>query len=61
MMAIIAPYFLSDTAIASAAHSMSATDAMVKLNLTPLDDHQARVRKAFVYALSRATPCRRDA
>jgi hypothetical protein len=33
-MAIIASYFLNDNWFTSAAHSMIAIDAMVKLNLT---------------------------
>jgi hypothetical protein len=34
MMAIIASYFLNDNWFTSAAHSMIAIDALVKLNLT---------------------------
>lgn len=36
-MAIIASYFLNDNRFASAAHSMIALDALVKLELTQRD------------------------
>ncbi|MEK6409313.1 MAG: hypothetical protein AABN34_20495 [Acidobacteriota bacterium] len=38
MMAIIETYFLNDSRVASAAHSMIALDVMVKLYLTHLSD-----------------------
>jgi hypothetical protein len=37
MMAIIASYILNDNWFTSAAHSMIAIDALVKLNLTQLN------------------------
>jgi hypothetical protein len=37
MMAIIASYFLNDNWLTSAAQSMIAIDALVKLNLTQLN------------------------